>query len=233
MRKIFSSIIMLFITLNIFAVPARKQPVVFTQPDGSTIALRQYGDEFYHYLTDLEGNVMTLNEEGYYVKADSKTKNSNEIRCQKASQKHEARVRRKPDFVNIAPRGIVILVQFPTTGSGSNGTKASFTYTKTNFDNMLNQTGYSTNFTYTDSYYHQQYTINAKSCAREYFEAQSYGEYSPEFDVYASMLPAKEVGGDFYDFFLVDDDHLCMVMADVSGKGVPAALFMMASKIIL
>lgn len=54
-----------------------------------------------------------------------------------------------------------------------------------------------------------------------------------EFDIYASMTPAKEVGGDFYDFFLVDDDHLCMVMADVSGKGVPAALFMMVSKIIL
>ena len=46
-------------------------------------------------------------------------------------------------------------------------------------------------------------------------------------------FPAREVGGDFYDFFLVDDDHLCLVMADVSGKGVPAALFMMASKIIL
>ena len=55
----------------------------------------------------------------------------------------------------------------------------------------------------------------------------------PEFDIYASMDPAKEVGGDFYDFFLVDDDHLCIVMADVSGKGVPAALFMMASKIII
>ena len=55
----------------------------------------------------------------------------------------------------------------------------------------------------------------------------------PEFDIYATMTPAKEVGGDFYDFFLVDSDHLCMVMADVSGKGVPAALFMMASKIIL
>ena len=54
-----------------------------------------------------------------------------------------------------------------------------------------------------------------------------------EFDIYASMDPAKEVGGDFYDYFLVDDDHLCMVMADVSGKGIPAALFMMASKIIL
>ena len=54
-----------------------------------------------------------------------------------------------------------------------------------------------------------------------------------EFDIYAGMDPAKEVGGDFYDFFLIDEDHLCMVMADVSGKGVPAALFMMASKIIL
>ena len=55
----------------------------------------------------------------------------------------------------------------------------------------------------------------------------------PEFGIFASMTPAREVGGDFYDFFLVDDDHLCMIMADVSGKGVPAALFMMASKIIL
>ncbi|MBQ3431670.1 MAG: SpoIIE family protein phosphatase [Clostridia bacterium] len=55
----------------------------------------------------------------------------------------------------------------------------------------------------------------------------------PEFDIYASMDPAKEVGGDFYDFFLVDDDHLCVFIADVSGKGVPAALFMMASMIIL
>ncbi|MBQ7698824.1 MAG: SpoIIE family protein phosphatase [Clostridia bacterium] len=55
----------------------------------------------------------------------------------------------------------------------------------------------------------------------------------PEFDIYASMEPAKEVGGDFYNFFLVDDDHLCVFIADVSGKGVPAALFMMASMIIL
>ncbi len=54
-----------------------------------------------------------------------------------------------------------------------------------------------------------------------------------EFDIYASMQPAKEVGGDFFDFFLIDDDHLCLVMADVSGKGVPAALFMMISKVIV
>ncbi len=53
------------------------------------------------------------------------------------------------------------------------------------------------------------------------------------FDIYASMRPAKEVGGDFYDFFMIDDDHLGMVIADVAGKGVPAALFMMISKSLL
>ncbi|MBP3810692.1 MAG: PP2C family protein-serine/threonine phosphatase [Clostridiales bacterium] len=54
-----------------------------------------------------------------------------------------------------------------------------------------------------------------------------------DFDIYASMDPAKEVGGDFYDFFLVDEDHIAMVMADVSGKGIPASLFMMISKLLL
>ncbi len=54
-----------------------------------------------------------------------------------------------------------------------------------------------------------------------------------EFDLYATMTPAKEVGGDFYDFFLVDDDHIALVMADVSGKGVPAALFMVIAKTLI
>lgn len=54
-----------------------------------------------------------------------------------------------------------------------------------------------------------------------------------EFDIYASMTPAKEVGGDFYDFFMIDDDHLYIAIADVSGKGIPAALFMMSAKNIL
>lgn len=52
-------------------------------------------------------------------------------------------------------------------------------------------------------------------------------------DLYATMKPALEVGGDFYDFFMIDDKHLALVVADVSGKGVPASLYMMVSKIIL
>ena len=54
-----------------------------------------------------------------------------------------------------------------------------------------------------------------------------------EFSLFASMKAAREVGGDFYDFFLIDSNHLCMVIADVSGKGIPAALFMMVTKTIL
>ena len=51
-----------------------------------------------------------------------------------------------------------------------------------------------------------------------------------ELELFASMDPARDVGGDFYDFFFVDEDHLCLVIADVSGKGIPAALFMMFAK---
>ena len=54
-----------------------------------------------------------------------------------------------------------------------------------------------------------------------------------EFSLYASMDPAKEVGGDFYDFFMIDEDHMGFVIADVSGKGVPAALLLMVSRVLI
>jgi sigma-B regulation protein RsbU (phosphoserine phosphatase) len=54
-----------------------------------------------------------------------------------------------------------------------------------------------------------------------------------EFDILATIAPAKEVGGDLYDFFFMDDDHLCFVVGDVSGKGVPASLFMAVTKTLI
>jgi serine phosphatase RsbU (regulator of sigma subunit)/HAMP domain-containing protein len=55
----------------------------------------------------------------------------------------------------------------------------------------------------------------------------------PEFDIYAALEPAKEVGGDLFDFFFLDDDHLCFTIGDVSGKGMPASLFMVVTKIMV
>lgn len=54
-----------------------------------------------------------------------------------------------------------------------------------------------------------------------------------DVDIYASMTPAKEIGGDFYNFFFIDEDHLAMIIGDVSGKGIPAALFMMVTNILI
>jgi len=54
-----------------------------------------------------------------------------------------------------------------------------------------------------------------------------------EFEIYASMVPAKEIGGDFYDFFFIDEKNLCFLIADVSDKGIPAALYMMVAKTLL
>ena len=58
-------------------------------------------------------------------------------------------------------------------------------------------------------------------------------ENHPEIELFASMEPAKEVGGDFYDFYMLDEDHFAVVVGDVSGKGVPAALFMVITKTLL
>ena len=70
------------------------------------------------------------------------------------------------------------------------------------------------------------YRIQASALPKELPERK-------EFGVYASMTPAKMVGGDFYDFFMIDEGHLGLVIADVSGKGVPAALFMMVSSVLI
>ena len=54
-----------------------------------------------------------------------------------------------------------------------------------------------------------------------------------DFDIYATTNAAKSVGGDFYDFYLLDENHLAITIADVSGKGIPASLFMVISKTVL
>ncbi len=84
----------------------------------------------------------------------------------------------------------------------------------------------------------KEHAMAELSMAAAIQEGQLPGVFPPypdrkEFSLYAMMDPAKEVGGDFYDFFLIDPDHLALVIADVSDKGVPAALFMMTAKTLI
>jgi phosphoserine phosphatase RsbU/P len=76
------------------------------------------------------------------------------------------------------------------------------------------------------------------SVAREIQHAILLKDFPPfpgrkDFDLYATMIAAKEVGGDFYDFFMIDDDRFAIVIGDVSGKGIPAAIFMAVSRTII
>ena len=84
----------------------------------------------------------------------------------------------------------------------------------------------------------QELIVRELSTARQIQESMLPHIFPPypdrsEVDLFASMDPARDVGGDFYDFFFIDEDHLCLVIADVSGKGIPGAMFMMISKRII
>ena len=84
----------------------------------------------------------------------------------------------------------------------------------------------------------QELILRELSTARQIQESMMPHIFPPfpdrgEIELFASMDPARDVGGDFYDFFFLDEDHLCLVIADVSGKGIPGAMFMMFSKRII
>lgn len=80
-----------------------------------------------------------------------------------------------------------------------------------------------------------QKELNAASEVQQSILPKKFSIFPPEypFDLYAEMIPAKEVGGDFYDFFMLDEDHLGLVIGDVSGKGMASALFMAISRTLL
>ena len=81
----------------------------------------------------------------------------------------------------------------------------------------------------------KQDLVSAKEIQQSFlqFVFPPFPEDSDKLDIYASMSAAKDVGGDFYDFFRIDDDHIALVIADVCGKGIPAALFMAVSRTII
>ncbi len=158
MKKIILLFAILSVNLALYAVPAKPGVRLITQTDGTTIKVYTHGDEFNHYFTDIEGNLLIKNNDGTYLKASNE-----EIAKHKAQQRqadNQRRVRHKSQFVNLAPRGLVILANFKDK---------EFQYTRDDFNDMLNKTGFNRD--------------GAIGCVREYFYNQSYGKYQPTFDV--------------------------------------------------
>lgn len=150
-----------------WAVPAYRGWQTRTQPDGTTITIRQVGDEFYHYWETEDGKIAAEQPDGTFVVTDAALPTAEQFKAlRKASNMYKSRPRRAIGERNFAPKGLVILVQFANVSfkSANNATA---------FDNMLNQEGYSYG--------------GATGSAVDYFKAQSNGQYVPAFDVFGPV----------------------------------------------
>lgn len=151
---------------TLFAVPAYRGWQTVTQPDGSTITIRQMGDEFFHYWENEAGQQVEEDAQGYWHVLETPVVESQLQKKMRASR-HYTQVKKsgqpaKVGGVNLAPRGLVILVNFSDVAYQSYNTKAAMS-------ELMN----SENYTYN----------SATGSVREFFKAQSNGQYVPDFDV--------------------------------------------------
>ena len=154
--------------LSAMAVPAKPGVRTYRQPDGTTVQYIVHGDEYYHFVTDLNGNLMVKNAAGYYVRTGEKPDNAR-IKARRAQGRMQPQ-RRMPNTgnVNLAPRGLFILVNF-----ADNNAKFQSSNSLEEMRKMLNEEGYSYD--------------GAPGSVKDYFKAQSGGKYNPQFDVYGPV----------------------------------------------
>lgn len=156
------------------AVPAYRGWQTKTQPDGTTTTVRLVGDEFYHYWETEDGKIAIEQADGTFVVSTENRPSGEQISQRRmASRMYQSRPRRAIGERNLAPKGLVILVQFANVSFNSSNDATAF-------DDMLNQVGYNYN--------------GATGSAVDYFKAQSNNTYAPQFDVFGPVtLPQNRV----------------------------------------
>ena len=178
MKKIGLLIVFSALVCSAWAVPARRGEIVKTQPDGTQIVVYQHGDEHFHWMTNENGEWISLNEDGFYRKIEAM--NAEEIQAQRmASPKH---ITYKATPLNIAPRGLVILVNFKDL---------AFETSKAEMDSMLTGQNYTRDYTYT--YRGKKYNVTSQGSARQYFEDASFGQYNLQLDVIGPVTVSKNM----------------------------------------
>ena len=171
MKKILSMILMTTITVTVMAVPARRGPIIQTTEDGTEKIVYLHGNEWFHYMTDAEGQ--WLNEKTLMPMTDEQREAR--LNAGIARQARIAKEREEKEDVgtlNLAPRGLIILANFADK---------KFKTEHCDIQNMINGEYYSRHFTY--KYGGRSYTVDAYGSARKYFEQQSDSQYLPQFDV--------------------------------------------------
>ena len=197
--KRFSILALLCImTAAVLAVPARRTGVVVTQPDGSEVTVYQHGDEHFHWQTNEKGEWLKLSNDGFYHVTEALSEEQIEVKRMASPR----RVATAAYPLNIAPRGLVILVNFANV---------AFTTEKAEMDSMLIGKNYTRNYSYT--YRNKKYKITSQGSARQYFQDASFGQYTPEFDVVGPVSVSKNMEyygqndryGDMYPHKMVDE----------------------------
>lgn len=172
MKRIFLSVVTLLIAVSTFAVPARPGWQTKTQPDGTTIEVRLVGDEFHHYWQDRNGNVVKCDSLGYWRVVDSQPSPATIKARRQASRMLQSRPKKAVGSVNLAPRGLVILVNFSNSK-----------FANANNQSAMNELMNGDNYTYN----------GATGSVRQFFSDQSDGQYIPDFDVIGPVTLSNNV----------------------------------------
>ncbi len=170
MKKLLLSLILLLLTLSTFAVPAYRGWQTKSQPDGTTIQVRLIGDEFHHYWQDQAGNVVKCDSLGYWRVVESQPTPATIKARRQASAMLQSRPKKAVGAPNLAPRGLVILVNFSNSKFANNQA-------------AMNELMNSDNYTYN----------GATGSVSQFFSDQSGGQYKPDFDVIGPVTLANTV----------------------------------------
>ena len=178
MKKIGLLIVFSALVCSAWAVPARRGGIVKTQPDGSQITVYQHGDEHFHWITNEKGDWLKMDNDGFYRVTEALS--VEQIETRRVASSKRAAMAAYP--LNVAPRGLVILVNFADV---------AFETEKAEMDSMLTAVNYTRNYSYT--YRGRTYNVNSKGSARQYFYDSSHGQYNPQFDVVGPVTVSENM----------------------------------------
>ena len=181
MKKIVSIAICCATALCLYAVPARRTGRTVTQADGTTLTVYTHGDEHFHWQTNEQGEWLSLNAQGNYEVIPALTDEQIQAH-RKASRRRMPQQTTKATPLNIAPRGLIILVNFQDK---------AFTTTKAEMDSMINGQHYMRDYSYT--YGGERLHITSTGSAREYFYEASNHQYHPQFDVIGPVTVSQKM----------------------------------------
>ena len=178
MKKLSILVFIFTMATAAWAVPARRGGIIKTQPDGSEVTIYQHGDEYFHWMTNENGEWLKVDIDGFYRVTEALSAEEIEAKRMAAPK----RVAQAASPLNIAPRGLVILVNFQDV---------KFTTSKAEMDSMLTGENYSRSYSY--KYNLRDYKITSEGSARKYFYDSSNGQYNPQFDVVGPVTVSQNV----------------------------------------